>query len=78
MSLFPSFFLSLLLYVNSFGNCRSEVFIIVQFFLIRIVDGVELGPLGTSATSWPIVPVPGDYEDGEFGEMKIGGGNQST
>jgi hypothetical protein len=24
------------------------------------------GPLGTSATEWPIVPVPGDYDDGEF------------
>jgi hypothetical protein len=38
------------------------------FFKIRIV-GVEskLGPLGTSATEWPIVPAPGDYDDGEFG-----------
>jgi hypothetical protein len=32
----------------------------------------KLGPLGTSATEWPIVPVPGDYDDGEFGEMRIG------
>jgi hypothetical protein len=39
---------------------------------------VELGPLGTSATEWPIVPAPGDCDDGEFGEMKIGRGNQST
>jgi hypothetical protein len=31
-----------------------------------------LGPLGTSATEWPIVPAPGDYDDGEFGGMKIG------
>jgi hypothetical protein len=31
-----------------------------------------MGPLGTSATKWPIVPVPGDYDDGEFGGMKIG------
>jgi hypothetical protein len=29
------------------------------------------GPLGTSATDWPIVPAPGDYDDGEFGGMKI-------
>jgi hypothetical protein len=42
--------------------------------------GVEsiLGPLGTSATEWPIVPAPGDYDDGEFGGMKIGRGNRST
>jgi hypothetical protein len=26
----------------------------------------KLGPLGTSATEWPIVPAPGDYDDGEF------------
>jgi hypothetical protein len=31
-----------------------------------------MGPLGTSATEWPIVPAPGDYDDGEFGGMKIG------
>jgi hypothetical protein len=37
-----------------------------------------MGPLGTSATEWPIVPAPGDYDDGEFGIMKIGRGNRST
>jgi hypothetical protein len=47
--------------------------------VIRIVgDGVQLGPLCTSATKWPIVPAPGDYEDGEFGGMMIGRGNRST
>jgi hypothetical protein len=39
---------------------------------------VELGPLGTSATEWPIVPAPGGFDDGEFGGMKIGRGNRST
>jgi hypothetical protein len=34
------------------------------------------GPLGTSATYWPIVPAPGDCEDGEFGGMN-GRGNRS-
>jgi hypothetical protein len=31
------------------------------FFLIQLVrgGGVELGPLGTSATNWLIVPAPG-------------------
>jgi hypothetical protein len=32
----------------------------------------KLGSLGTSAIYWPIVPAPGDCEDGEFGGMKIG------
>jgi hypothetical protein len=42
--------------------------------------GVEsiLGPLGTSATEWPIVPAPGDCDDEEPGGMKIGRGNRST
>jgi hypothetical protein len=39
---------------------------------------VELGPLGTSATEWLIVPAPDDCDDKEFGGMKIGRGNQST
>jgi hypothetical protein len=38
----------------------------------------NLGPLGTSATEWLILPAPGDYDDGEFGGMKIGRGNRST
>jgi hypothetical protein len=38
----------------------------------------KLGPLGTSATEWPIVPAPGDHDDGEFGGMKIGRGNRRT
>jgi hypothetical protein len=37
-----------------------------------------MGSLGTSATNWHIVPVPSDYEDGEFGGMMIGRGNRST
>jgi hypothetical protein len=36
-----------------------------------------LGPLGTAATNKPIVPAPGDYDDGEIGGM-IGRGNRST
>jgi hypothetical protein len=38
----------------------------------------RLGPLATSATEWPIVPAPGDYDDGEVGGMKIGRGNRNT
>jgi hypothetical protein len=37
-----------------------------------------MGPLGTSATEWPIISAPGDYDDGEFGGMKIGRGNRNT
>jgi hypothetical protein len=40
--------------------------------------GIQLDPLGTAATDWPIVPAPCDYDDGEFGGMKIGKGNRST
>jgi hypothetical protein len=40
--------------------------------------GVQFGPLGNAATSCPIVPNPGDYDDGEIGGMMIGRGNQST
>jgi hypothetical protein len=36
-----------------------------------------LGPLGTAASSRPIVPTPGDYDDGEIGAM-IGRGNRNT
>jgi hypothetical protein len=39
--------------------------------------GVQLGPLGTAVTNMPIVPAPGDYDDGEIGGM-IGRGNRST
>jgi hypothetical protein len=38
----------------------------------------KLGPLGTSATEWSIVPAPGDYDDGESSGMKIVRGNRST
>jgi hypothetical protein len=37
-----------------------------------------LGPLGTVATNRPIMPAPGDYDDGEIGGMMIGRGNRST
>jgi hypothetical protein len=53
---------------------------IFEGFFICIVGGwgVELGPLGTSTTEWPIVPAQGECDDGEFGGMKIGRGNRST
>jgi hypothetical protein len=49
------------------------------FFLILLVGGgMQLGSLGTAATDWLTVPAPGDYDNGEFGGMKIGRGNRST
>jgi hypothetical protein len=39
-------------------------------FLNGIVGGgVQLGPLGMAATNRPIVPAPGDYDNGEIGGM---------
>jgi hypothetical protein len=37
-----------------------------------------LGPLGIAATKRPIVPAPGDYDDGETDGMKIGRGDRSA
>jgi hypothetical protein len=37
-----------------------------------------VGPLGTAATNRPIVPTPGDYDDGEIGGVMIGKGSRST
>jgi hypothetical protein len=37
--------------------------------------GVQLGLLSTAATNRPIVPAPGDYDDGEIGGLMIGRGN---
>jgi hypothetical protein len=46
-------------------------------FLYWFGGGGIQGPLGTAATNRPIVPAPGDYDDGEIGRM-IGRGNRST
>jgi hypothetical protein len=37
-----------------------------------------MGPLGTSATEWPIVPAPADYADGELDGMTMGRGHRNT
>jgi hypothetical protein len=50
-----------------------------QYFFIGIVGGgVQLGPLGIAPANRPIVPAPGDYEDGEIGGMIVGKGNRRT
>jgi hypothetical protein len=48
----------------------------INFFCI-VGGGVQLDPLGTAAINRPIVPAPGDYDDGEIGGM-IGRGDRST
>jgi hypothetical protein len=40
--------------------------------------GVHTGSTRHVGHYWPIVPAPGDCDDGEFGGMKIGRGNLST
>jgi hypothetical protein len=42
-----------------------------------VEGGVQLCPLGTAATDWPIY-LAGDYDGGEFDRMKVEKGNQST
>jgi hypothetical protein len=44
----------------------------MEFFLIREVGcGVQTGSTRHVGHFWPIVPVPGDREDGEFGGIKM-------
>jgi hypothetical protein len=40
--------------------------------------GVKTGSIRHVGHFWPIIPAPGDGEDGEFGGIKIGRGNRST
>jgi hypothetical protein len=70
--------------MTSLTNLMEQVFLdklILNFFSFFHLHswGVEfkLGPLGTSAIYWPIVPAPADCEDGEFVGMN-GRGNRNT
>jgi hypothetical protein len=67
----------------------SVIFIIVKpdllyqeeniFEVLRVEEKEsKLSPLGTSATNWHVVPVPGDCEDGVFGGNENWQGNRST
>jgi hypothetical protein len=74
----------MLYYVIIYRRCPYRDYIAsiigcLFFFLIRrLGGGVHLGSLGTAATNGPIVPTPGDYDDGEIGGMMIDKGNLST
>jgi hypothetical protein len=48
------------------------------FLIVIVGGGVQSRPLGTAAANRPILPTPGDYNDGEIGGMMIGRGNRST
>jgi hypothetical protein len=43
-----------------------------------VEGGAHLSPLGIAATNRPIMPAPGDYDDGEICGIMIGRGNRST
>jgi hypothetical protein len=60
------------------GSLATIVHSRMLFFLIRIVGGCPNGSTRHGGTEWPIVPYPGDYDNGVFGGMKIGRGNRST
>jgi hypothetical protein len=66
-------------YVTENITFRHCSLVNITFFFLFAYWGVQskLGPLGTLATYWPIVPAPGYCEDGEFGGMN-GRGNRST
>jgi hypothetical protein len=49
-----------------------------MFHFFNWYSGVQLGPLGTAATCRPVVPAPGDYDDGKIGGMMISKGTRST
>jgi hypothetical protein len=58
---------------------KSRINVSISKLLIGIVGvRVQWGPLGTVATNRPIVPTPGDYDDGEIRGMMIGMVNQSS
>jgi hypothetical protein len=62
---------------NRQGPESNHSFLALSFFIGIVRGGVQLGPLGTAATNRPIVPAPGNYDDGEIGGM-IGRGNRNT
>jgi hypothetical protein len=57
---------------------RSPLKINYIFLIGTVGCGIQLDPLGTTATNRPIVPAPGGYDDEEIGGMTIGRGNRST
>jgi hypothetical protein len=44
----------------------------IIFLIDKVGGGVQLSPLGSAPTNRPIVPAPGDYDDGELVEWLAG------
>jgi hypothetical protein len=74
MSTYHHHILRIYLVIRTSSN--AEIMQCTMFFAQCGVES-KLGPLGTSATYWPIVPALGDCEDGEFVGIN-GRGNRST
>jgi hypothetical protein len=55
---------------------RQQMVFEKNFFNWYSGGGVQLGPLGTTATNRPIVPAPGDYDDAEIGGIMISRGTE--
>jgi hypothetical protein len=51
---------------------------LIIFFNSHSGGGFQTGSTPHVGHFWPIIPAPGDCEDGEFGGIKIGRGNRST
>jgi hypothetical protein len=77
-SIFPSNYTAVIIAYKMLAVSRLIPFLTSKCKKIKIgivEGGVHLGPLGTAATNRPIVPAPGDYDDGEIGR-KIGWGSR--
>jgi hypothetical protein len=65
--------------ISFWNSCNLYSFRRIIFFLNWYIGGgVQLGPLGTTATNRPIMPAPGDYDNGVIYGMMFGRGNRST
>jgi hypothetical protein len=64
--------------ISSYNYISSSSSSSSFFFKSHSEVGVQTGSTRHVGHFWSIVFVPGNSEDGEFGGMKIGKGNQST
>jgi hypothetical protein len=64
--------------MNIFLQKPTVAHLIKTFFIHIMEGGVHTGSTRHVGHFWPIVPAPGDCENGEFCGIKIGRGNRST
>jgi hypothetical protein len=55
------------------GLEQGHLYLLTLLLLIFFNSTSQLGPFGTLATKWLIVPAPGDYEDEELEEWWLAG-----